>query len=71
MTLTLFFILVAVIFVWYVLMEIHGDTTFNWQMQKEVHAELQAIRKFLEADVENKRAANKAVSEMLYRTENK
>jgi hypothetical protein len=48
MTVVLFFILIFIIFVWYVLMQIHGDTTFNWQMQKELLWELQKISKALE-----------------------
>lgn len=43
-----FCIFIFVIGCWYQLMQILGDTTFQWQMQKELLWELQAIRKQLE-----------------------
>jgi len=56
----------AVLLLWFKLCDIQGDTTFQWQMQKELLWELQVIRKQLESEAESKRAANKAMSEMFY-----
>lgn len=55
----------AVLLLWFKLCDIQGDTTFQWQMQKELLWELQAIRKQLESE-----AANNAVAAMVYRKEN-
>lgn len=49
------------------LIEIKQDTTFGWQMQKELLWELQAIRKQLEKGEAAECVANAINLDMLYR----
>jgi hypothetical protein len=48
------------IFIWRELMSIKSDTKFNWQINKEINFELQAIRSILaDTQGDSKQAADK------------